>query len=137
MSVTAARPLHLALDRFSRCTSASAPSTDSRVTFEMGACRTQLSLAGVSGTCERVTVFNLRGKQLTTSSEIRGFFLAYAFRCHADHFGSVLINRPRDSQPFHFGEQRGSFQSEFDRCSVRSAHDPASLLKRFQDQSRI
>jgi hypothetical protein len=57
--------------------------------------------------------------------------------CHADHVGSFLRDRSRDSQPFHSGHQRGSFQSEFGRCTAWSAHDPANLLKGFHDQSMI
>jgi len=66
-----------------------------------------------------------------------GIFLAYAFPRHVDHLGPLLTNRPRDSQLFHFGEQCGSFQSEFGCCTARSAHHPASFLKRFLDQSGI
>jgi len=60
-----------------------------------------------------------------------------AFPRHAENVGSVLENRTRDSQPFHLGQQCGSFQSQFGGCTAGSANDPAGLLKRLHDQSAI
>jgi hypothetical protein len=53
--------------------------------------------------------------------------------CHAGHVCSFLRDRPGDTQPSHLGNQRGSFQSQFRRCAVRSTDDPAGLLKCFQN----
>jgi hypothetical protein len=50
---------------------------------------------------------------------------------------SLLKDRPRDTEPCHLGEQRGSFQSQFRRCAARSTDDPAGLLKCFQNQSAM
>src|SRR5579862_7674087 len=57
--------------------------------------------------------------------------------CHAEHVCSFLRVRSRDTHPSHPGKQRGSFQSQFRRCAVRSTDDPAGLLKCFQNQSAI
>ncbi len=58
-------------------------------------------------------------------------------RCHAEHVCSFLRDRPRDAQPSHLGQQRGSFQSQFRRCSAWPTDDPADLLKCFQNQTAI
>jgi hypothetical protein len=64
-----------------------------------------------------------------TRSKLAIFF-AYGFRCHADHFGSLLSNRSRDSQPSHPGKQRGSFQAQFGHRTVWSTYYPAKPFER-------
>jgi hypothetical protein len=51
--------------------------------------------------------------------------------------GSFLIDRPRDIQPSHLSQQRGSFQSQFRRCAAWSTNDPANPLQCFHNQSTI
>ena len=48
--------------------------------------------------------------------------------CHAEHVCSFLWDRPRDAQPSHLGNKRGSLQSQSRRRAARSTDDPAGKI---------
>src|SRR5258707_14557943 len=64
-------------------------------------------------------------------------FPSYALGCYTALVCSSLMNRARDIQPSHDGDQCGSLQSLFGCGAVCATDHPSCLFKCFQNQRKI